>query len=147
MIAYKTDNAVSSAVLLIVTALTILSNISTFYLLEKQITLQKTEESLSNIEKQYKLQADYYTELKQNMLVSDKTAHDIKNFVAAVTAYIDSGKIDLAAEKLEEFVGKMPVINRVDTGNDAVNALIQSKMPLIDKNIPTAMCPFCCRKT
>lgn len=138
MIAYKTDNAVSSAVLLIVTALTILSNISTFYLLEKQITLQKTEESLSNIEKQYKLQADYYTELKQNMLVSDKTAHDIKNFVAAVTAYIDSGKIDLAAEKLEEFVGKMPVINRVDTGNDAVNALIQSKMPLIDKNIPNS---------
>ena len=85
MIAYKTDKAVSSTVLMIVTALTILSNVATFYLLERQMKLQKTEETLRNLEKQYKLQADYYTELKQNMILSNKNTHDIKNFVTAIS--------------------------------------------------------------
>ena len=136
LIAYKSDTILSTSVMLAVTALIIISNIATFYLLERQIKLQSSEDMLRNLEKHYRLQTEYYTELKQNMLISDKTAHDIKNFVAAVTAYIDSGKIDLAAEKLEEFVGKMPAIKRMDTGNDAVNALIQSKLAVINAEIP-----------
>lgn len=136
LIAYKSDTILSSTVMLTVTVLIITSNIATFYLLERQTKLQSAEDTLRNLEKQYRLQSDYYTELKHNMMISDKNAHDIKNFIAAVTAYIDSGKVDLAAEKLEEFVGKMPAIKKVDTGNDAINALIQSKLSVIEQDIP-----------
>jgi len=136
MIAYKTENAVSSTVLMVVTALTVISNVVTFYLLERQINLQKTEDTLHNLENQYKLQVDYYTELKQNMIMSNKNTHDIKNFITAVSSYIDNQKIDLAKSKIEEFYGKIPSINRIETGNDAVNALVQSKLKDIHDQIP-----------
>jgi two-component system, LytTR family, sensor histidine kinase AgrC len=138
-VAYKTDKVVSSAVLLVVTALTIVSNIATFYLLERQIKLQKTESTLKNLEKQYKLQADYYTELKQNMIMSNKNVHDIKNFIAGISSYIDNQKTDMAKEKIEEFYGKIPSIKKIETGNDAVNALVQSKLKDINDEIPDNM--------
>lgn len=137
-VAYKAEIAVSSTVLMIVTALTVLSNISTFYLLERQINLQKTEDTLRNLEKQYKLQADYYNELKQNMILSNKNTHDIKNFITAVSSYIENQKIDMAKSKIEEFYGKIPSINKIETGNDAVNALVQSKLKDIHEQIPNS---------
>lgn len=135
-VAFKTDNVVSSTVLLIVTALTVLSNIATFYLLERQIRLQSTEDMLRNLEKQYKLQADYYTELKQNMVLSNKNVHDTKNFIAAISSYIDNQKTELAKSRIEEFYGKIPGIRSIETGNDAVNALVQSKIRAIKEEIP-----------
>lgn len=136
MSAYKTESVVSTAVLMIVTILTILSNIATFYLLERQIKLQKTEETLCNLEKQYKLQADYYTELKQNMVLSNKNTHDIKNFVIAISSYVDNKKYDMVKSKIEEFYEKIPNSNKVETGNDAVSALVQSKLKDINEEIP-----------
>lgn len=135
-IAFKTDSVVSSSVLMIVTALTIISNVAIFYLLEGQMKLQGTEEMLRNMEKQYKIQADYYTELKQNMLMSNKNVHDIKNFIVAISSYIDSQKTDKAQSKIEEFYRKIPNIKKVETGNDAVNALVQSKLKDVNEEIP-----------
>lgn len=135
-VAYNNENAVSPVVILVVTSLTILSNVSTFYLLERQMKLQNTEETLRNMEKQYKLQADYYTELKQNMIVSNKNVHDTKNFIAAISSYIDNQKSELAKSKIEEFYGKIPGIKTIETGNDAVNALVQSKLSNIKSEIP-----------
>lgn len=136
MIAYKTENAVSSTVLMIVTALTIISNIATFYLIERQINLQKTQDMLRNVEKQYKMQTEYYTELKQNMVISNKNTHDIKNFVTVISSYIDNKNTDAAKSKIEEFLGKIPSLSKIETGNDAVNALVQSKLNDIHEQIP-----------
>lgn len=135
-IAFKTDSVVSSSVLMIVTALTIISNVAIFYLLEGQMKLQGTEEMLRNMEKQYKIQADYYTKLKQNMLMSNKNVHDIKNFIVAISSYIDSQKTDKAQSKIEEFYRKIPNIKKIETGNDAVNALVQSKLKDVNEEIP-----------
>jgi len=70
------------------------------------------------------------------MLLTNKNAHDIKNFILAVASYIDKQEPEKAKEKMERFCKKIPSIENVDYGNDAVNALFYSKETEIKKEIP-----------
>jgi hypothetical protein len=136
MVAYLSSNLISKTLLLVLTILTILSNVATFYLLEKQLKLQKSEDMLINLEKQYELQKEYYSELKQNMIITNKNTHDIRNFATAITSYLKNQKIDLAISKIEEFYGKIPAPEKINTGNDAVDALVKTKLKDIEQEIP-----------
>lgn len=136
MVAYLSSNLISDVLLLCLTILTIMSNVATFYLLEKQLKLQKSEDMLILKEKQYELQKNYYSELKQNVQLINKNTHDLKNFATAMTTYLKTQKIDLAINKMEEFFGKIPILDRVITGNDAVDALVQLKLKDIIEIIP-----------
>lgn len=136
MVAYLASNLISSVLLLCLTVMTILSNVATFYLLEKQAKLQIAKDKLFMMEKQYKMQKNYYSELKQNVISTNQNAHDLKNFAAALTAYLKNQKVDLAIAKIEEYFGKIAVLDKAATGNDAVDALIQTKLNDIKEEVP-----------
>ena len=130
---YDKTNSTYPAMMIIITALIAISIIVNFNLFEKQIKLQKSEDLLINLEKQYKLQSEYYTELKKNLLLTNKNTHDIKNFIIGISTYIDHDKNDIAKKKIEEFYGKIPNVDSMNTGNYAINALMQSKMKIIEQ--------------
>lgn len=136
IIANKVQNIITSYQIFIVVVSIIFANIATFYLLERQIQLQITKENLSNLELQYKLQKEYYSELKNNMISTNKNTHDIKNFIMAISCYIDQNKNEKAKEKIEEFYGKIPASSLIHTGNQSVDAVLKTKIPNIQKIIP-----------
>lgn len=136
MIAYKINGVASSAAVLLITVLIIFSNVSVFYLLENQVKLQKSHDQLINLERQHELQSEYYRKLKENMILTNKSTHDVKNFMVAISSYLENGNIETAQKKISEFYGKIPARNKISTGNDAVNALVISKMAVIEKEIP-----------
>jgi len=136
MVAYLSENLISDVLLLCLTVITILSNVATFYLLDKQIKLQKSEDMLIMMEKQYEIQKSYYSELKQNMTLTNKRTHDLKNIAISITAYLKNQKVDAAISKMEEFFGSISVPDRILTNNDAVDALIQTKLRDVNVDIP-----------
>jgi len=136
IVAYRQDNIISSISVFIITVIVLSANIATFYLLESQIQFQKSKDTILNIQSQYKLQKEYYSELKENMLSANKNTHDVKNFAIALTALIDKGEPDAAKAKIEEFCGQIPASQTIHTGNAAVDALVQSKMQKIHDEIP-----------
>ena len=136
MVAYLSQNLISNVLLLCLTVITILSNVATFYLLDKQIKLQKSEDMLIMMEKQYETQKSYYSELKQNMTLTNKRTHDLKNIAISITSYLKSQKVDAAISKMEDFFGSISVSDGIITGNDAVDALIQTKLRDVNEEIP-----------
>jgi len=137
MIAYKANNFMTSIEVFAIIIIVLFANISTFYLLENQLRLQKSKNELVSLQSQYELQKDYYWELRENMIAASKNTHDIKNFIAAISTYIDTEKNDLAKAKIEEFYGKIPIATKMYTDNMAVNALIYSKIKDILETIPS----------
>jgi hypothetical protein len=105
----------------------------TFYLLEKQKNIYETQAYAKNMASQYALQAAHYAELKNNLIATNKNTHDIKNFAAALSAYLEAGKIAEAKERLDEFIDKIPNPSSLDTGNMAVNALLHAKSAALQK--------------
>lgn len=126
----------SSIIVLLCSLLLLLSNIAVFYFLEKQAQLQKSEDSLLHLQKQYRLQSEYYQELKEHMLDTNRNIHDVKNFIVAVSSYLDKNETEQAKQKIEEFYKKIPTASAFNTGNDAVNALLLSKWETIRREIP-----------
>lgn len=129
------NNSTYPPAMIFISALVAFAVIANFNIFEKQLELQKSEDLLINLENQYKLQSEYYTELKQNLILTNKNTHDIKNLLIGISAFIDSDNKEIAKEKIEEFYGKIPEINTINTGNDAVNALMRSKTRIIDELI------------
>jgi sensor histidine kinase regulating citrate/malate metabolism len=105
----------------------------TFYLLEKQKSIYETQTDMKNMASQYALQAAYYAELKNNLIATNKNTHDIKNFAAALSAYLEAGKTAEAKERLDEFIDKIPNAGALDTGNMAINALLHAKAAALQK--------------
>jgi hypothetical protein len=105
----------------------------TFYLLEKQKNIYETQTYMKNMASQYALQAAYYAELKNNLIATNKNTHDIKNFAAALSAYLEAGKTAEAKERLDEFIDKIPAAASLDTGNMAINALLHAKSAGLQK--------------
>lgn len=133
VIAFKIDDKVFTLGVIITMVFIFLSNISIFYLLEKQSKLYKAEQELLNIQTQYKLQAEYYLELKDNMLISNQQIHNVKSFIAAVNNYLEKNQIDFAQNRISEYLQSIPILRDINTGNDAVNALLYHKMGNIEK--------------
>jgi hypothetical protein len=133
--AYK-YTIVPSNEMIVIIAIIIFANIALFNLLDNIIALQKSKDELISMKAQYKVQTEYYSELRKNQLETNKNIHDTKNFIAAFLAYAQSGNFELAQEKIDEFYGKLPDALNIETGNTAVNALMKTKIGAINDNIP-----------
>lgn len=134
LILAQTGTPMNSMPVVLMTGLTMVSLLLNFYIFETMLKTQHAEDTLKNMEKQNKLQDGYYRELRSNLQQTNKTTHDIKNFMTALMSYIENNDSDKAQEKIADFYGNIPSIHQLETGNDAINALIHSKMKAIEDN-------------
>jgi sensor histidine kinase regulating citrate/malate metabolism len=85
-------------------------------------------------QQQLKLQRDYFKELVDKQKLSNKTIHDAKNQLYAITAHLNSGEIEYVTEKMNELCSNiLNTISISNTGNDALDALINSKYKKINE--------------
>jgi len=108
--------------------LTIISNVLVFYLFDKQLKLDEENRTSSLIKQQLEYQTKYFKELAEKHKLSNKAIHDMKNKLFAISIYFKNNKLDIAEEKINELCENVfNTLNISNTGNDAVDALINAK--------------------
>lgn len=135
VLAYEND-VISGSQALILTILLCCSSVSAFYLMEKQMKLRDIESRLSEMKTQYGVQSQYYKNMKNMTLLTNRNAHDIKNFLIGIRSYLDQERIDEAENKIEEFYNSIPITSERSSGNVTVDALLTSKMQEISNVSP-----------
>lgn len=121
---------------LILTILLCSSSIAAFYLMENQMKAREFEKRFSDIKNQYETQTQYYKNMKEMTLLTNRNAHDIKNFLIGIRSYLDQKRIEEAEYKIEEFYKNIPVVSKKSTGNTTIDALMASKMTRINEISP-----------
>lgn len=135
VLAYE-NNVISGVQALILTILLCCSSVSAFYIMEKQMKLREIESRLSEMKTQYEIQSQYYKNMKNMTLLTNRNAHDIKNFLIGIRSYLGQERIDEAENKIEEFYNSIPLTSGRSSGNVTVDALLTSKMQKISSVSP-----------
>lgn len=135
VLAYE-NNVISGVQALILTILLCCSSVSAFYIMEKQMKLREIESRLSEMKTQYEIQSQYYKNMKNMTLLTNRNAHDIKNFLIGIRSYLGQERIDEAENKIEEFYNSIPLTSGRSSGNVTVDALLTSKMQEISSVSP-----------
>jgi len=108
--------------------LLVLSNILVFYLFEKQLQQDEQTKKSILIQQQLQYQTQYFKELSDKYKLSNKTIHDTKNQLFAISAAISDNDVDMAKSKIDELCKNAAGgENSIRTGNDALDALINTK--------------------
>lgn len=127
-----------SILLLFSSIMLIISNILLFYLFEMQLRQEEEKHQSQLVQQQLKYQAEYFHELANKHRVSNKTLHDLKNQLFAVSILLsdtDAEKIKKAKGKIDELCSNIFCGQAVSqTGNDALDALINSKYQVMTEN-------------
>lgn len=66
--------------------------------------LREIESRLSEMKTQYEIQSQYYKNMKNMTLLTNRNAHDIKNFLIGIRSYLGQERIDEAEIKLKSFI-------------------------------------------
>lgn len=135
VLAYE-NNVISGVQALILTILLCCYSVSAFYIMEKQMKLREIESRLSEMKTQYEIQSQYYKNMKNMTLLTNRNAHDIKNFLIGIRSYLGQERIDEAENKIEEFYNSIPLTSGRSSGNVTVDALLTSKMQEISSVSP-----------
>lgn len=126
-IAYE-SGIITGSQALILTVLLCSSSIAAFYLMENQMKAREIEKRFFDIKNQYEMQTQYYKNMKEMTLLTNRNAHDIKNFLIGIRSYLDQERIGEAENKIEEFYNSIPITSGRSSGNVTVDALLTSKM-------------------
>ena len=126
-IAYE-SGIITGSQALILTILLCSSSIAAFYLMENQMKAREIEKRFFDIKNQYETQTQYYKNMKEMTLLTNRNAHDIKNFLIGIRSYLDQERIGEAENKIEEFYNSIPITSGRSSGNVTVDALLTSKM-------------------
>ena len=126
-IAYE-SGIITGSQALILTVLLCSSSIAAFYLMENQMKAREIEKRFFDIKNQYETQTQYYKNMKEMTLLTNRNAHDIKNFLIGIRSYLDQERIGEAENKIEEFYNSIPITSGRSSGNVTVDALLTSKM-------------------
>ena len=89
---------------------------------------REIEKRFFDIKNQYETQTQYYKNMKEMTLLTNRNAHDIKNFLIGIRSYLDQERIGEAENKIEEFYNSIPITSGRSSGNVTVDALLTSKM-------------------
>ena len=133
---YHLGRGMISANFLILLVLIFIPNLLIYYLIERQSALQKAEQELIHLERLHELQTGYYVTLKESMIATNARTHDIKNILLGISSFLAEGETELALQKINDYLGAIPEPKTMDTGSLAINALMQSKMRVIESEIP-----------
>lgn len=112
----------------------IFSNIIVFYIFERQLRQEKERRNSELLRQQLEYKVDYYKQLSDKHKASNKAVHDTKNQLYAVSTYLNKGQIQLAKEKVDELC--LDVFSNIhfnQTGNDAIDALLNAKQSIIEE--------------
>jgi len=126
--AYSLVDTASVAWVAVSVVLLVSSNILVFYLFEKQLMQDEETKKSTLIQQQLQYQTQYFKELSDKYKLSNKTVHDTKNQLFAISAAISENDIDMAKSKIDELCKNASGgENSIRTGNDALDALINTK--------------------
>lgn len=108
--------------------LLVLSNILVFYLFEKQIRQDEETKKSTLVQQQLQYQTQYFKELSDKYKLSNRTVHDTKNQLFAISAAISDNDYEVAKSRIDEMCKKVVAgESSIRTGNDALDALINTK--------------------
>lgn len=104
------------------------SNILVFYLFEKQLRQDEETKKSILVQQQLRYQTQYFKELSDKYKLSNKTIHDSKNQLFAIAAAMSNNDMAAAKSRIEELCKNAAAgENSIRTGNDALDALINTK--------------------
>lgn len=101
--------------------------IAVFFLNDRQIKYKENQIRLKEMENQYKLQVRKYENLRENTRAANKKIHDVKNFVLAVSSYLEQGRVEEAEKRLREYTESISTVSRTSSGSQTVDALLEVK--------------------
>ena len=126
--AYSLVDTKSVALVAVSIVFLVSSNILVFYLFEKQLRQDEAAKKSTLIQQQLQYQTQYYRELAEKYKLSNKTIHDTKNQLFAISAAISGNDIDAAKRKIDDLCKNAAGGESfVKTGNEALDALINTK--------------------
>ena len=85
-------------------------------------------------QKNIKLQKEYYDELEKNQIEIRKFRHDINNHLSVIKSLLSTENKEEAQQYLNDIELNFSVHNRVFTKNSIVNAVLNAKYNLAQKN-------------
>lgn len=131
---YNNNSSRIQLITFILSVLLIISNIVVFFILD-YIAKQKDKEK--NIETKAKLleyERQYYNDLYEKQVISDKITHDIKNMFFAFKEVLKDDPIK-ATEELEEISTKIRDVSMMKiTGNVGIDSLLNHKFAVAKNN-------------
>ena len=108
------------------------ANVGLFFLLEYQQRQEKEKSRMHLMQKQTEAQIVYYRELAERQKISNKTMHDLKNQMFALSEAMKTAP-DKTREIMDNISGKIFAASPMTvTGIDAVDSLIFSKQQQMD---------------
>jgi hypothetical protein len=126
--AYSLVDTASVAWVAVSVVLLVSSNILVFYLFEKQLMQDEETKKSTLVQQQLQYQSQYFKELSDKYKLSNKTVHDTKNQLFAISAAISGNDFEMAKSKINELCKNATGgENSFRTGNDALDALINTK--------------------
>lgn len=130
--AYSLANNESVIVVSVASVLLIISNILVFFLFDKQLQQDEATRISTLAKQQLQYQTKYYKEIADKYKLSNKTIHDTKNLLFAISILLEKNEIEKAKSKIDELCNKaLGTVNFVKSGNEALDALINAKAQLM----------------
>lgn len=131
--AYSFSDAVSVTAVAIAATMLIVTNLLVFYLFGKQLRLDDQAIKSGLIQQQLRHQSQYFKDMADKYKVSNKTVHDTKNQLFAVSIALGNNEVDKAKSKIDELCrNAFGDANTIKTGNDALDALLNTKYRDLD---------------
>jgi len=113
----------------------IASNLLVFYMFEKQLRQDENAQQSFLAQQQLQYQTQYYKEIAEKYKLSNQTVHDTKNQLFAVSIAITNNEIEKAKSKIDELCKNVfGASNSIKTGNDALDALLNTKYHNIEQS-------------
>ena len=132
---FAASNIQLNAMFVAASILLYFANVSTIELITRQADLTRNQIELSYLKDNMKHQIAHYKDILSLQNETKKQRHDLKNFYTAILAMLSGGDIAGAENKIEAelniLVDKEKTIN---TNHPAIDAVIQSKLDVCDKN-------------
>lgn len=114
--------------------LMILSNIITFYVINRQNRLSKAEYELKLLSENIYEQTKHYKELQLSHEEIRQMRHNMRNMCIAIIAEIKAGNTNKAIEQLNSNINIIDDTNRViDTGHPSIDTIIESKLNICNE--------------
>ena len=114
--------------------LMILSNIITFYVINKQNRLSKAEYELKLLSENIKEQTRHYKELQLSHEEIRQMRHNMRNMCIAIIAEIKAGNTHKAIEQLNSNITIIDDTNKIiDTGHPSIDTIIESKLNICNE--------------
>ena len=115
--------------------LMILSNIITFYVINRQNRLSKAEYELKLLSENIYEQTKHYKELQLSHEEIRQMRHNMRNMCIAIIAEIKAGNTNKAIEQLNSNINIIDDTNRViDTGHPSIDTIIESKLNICNES-------------